>query len=116
VLAHVAEKLEVSDLPHPVGVVHHVDALAGRLEHPANLPFHPGDVGGEFLHGEQVPLLAAAAGVADHAGGAADEGHRLVAGGRHAAEQHQRHEVPDVEAVGRGVEACVDAAAGRAEP
>ena len=39
-----------------------------------------------------------------------------MAGVGHATQQHERHQMPDVEAVGRGVEAGIDATAGRGEP
>jgi len=42
--------------------------------------------------------------------------HRLVPGRRHAAEEHQGHEVAHVQAVGRGVESGIDAAARRGQP
>ena len=91
-------------------------AVARRGEHPADLPLDAGDVGGQFVWREEISLLAAAAGVADHAGGAADQGDGFMAGAGHPPEEHQGHEVADVQAVGRGVEAGVDAAAGRGEP
>ena len=57
---------------------------------------------------EQVPLLALAAGVADHAGGAADHGDGTVPGLLEPAQDHQRHQVSDVQAIGRGIKARVD--------
>ena len=56
----------------------------------------------ERLAVEQVALVGAPAGVADHAGGPAGQGDR--AGGRvlEAAQEQQGDEVADVEAVGVG--------------
>ena len=55
-------------------------------------------------------LLALAAGVADHAGRAADDGDRRVPGQLEAAQQHSGNKMADVQAVGRGIEAGVDRA------
>ena len=115
-LADIPEKLEVADAPHPVGVVDDVHAVARRGEHRADLPLDAGDVGGQFIGREEVPLLAAATRVADHAGRPADEGDGLVAGPGHATQEQQGHEVADVEAVGRGIKARVDPAARCGEP
>ena len=60
------------------------------------------------LEREQVALLALAAGVADHAGGAADQGDGAMPGLLEPPQDHQRHQVADVQAVGRGIEAGVD--------
>ena len=116
VLANVPQEFEVADTPHPVGIVDDVHPLAGAREDAANLSLDAGDVGGEFLGREQVALLAAAARVADHAGGPAEHGDRLVAGGGYAAEEHEGHEMPHMQAVGGGIEAGIDAAARRGEP
>ena len=66
--------------------------------------------------GEQIPLLALAAGVADHAGGAADQGDRPMPGLLKAAQHHQRHQAAHVQAVGRGIEAAVERAAFAGQP
>ena len=68
----------------------------------------PATLACELLDGEQVPLFALAAGVADHAGRAADQGDRPVAGLLKAAEQHHRQQRADVQAVAGGVEAGVE--------
>ena len=65
---------------------------------------------------KQIALVALAAGVADHAGGAADDRDRLVAGVLEAAQHQQRQQVADVQAVGRGIEAGVDGARLFVEP
>ena len=57
---------------------------------------------------EQVALLAAPAGVADHPGGAAGERERPVAGELEAAQRELAHEVAGVQRVGGRVEADVD--------
>ena len=65
----------------------------------------------ELLVREQIAFLALAAGIADHAGRAADDGDRRVAGLLEAPQHQQRQQMADVQAVGRGIEAGVDACA-----
>ena len=57
---------------------------------------------------EQVAFLALAAGVADHAGGPADQGDGPMPGLLKPPQDHQGHQVADVQAVGRRIEADVD--------
>jgi hypothetical protein len=116
VLADVTEELEVADAAHPVAVVDDMHPLPGRFEDPADLPLHAGDVGGQFCRREEVAFLAASARISDHPGRATDERHRLMSGGGHTTEEDQRHEMPDVEAVGGGVEPGVDPAARGRQP
>ena len=126
VLADIAEEFEVADAPHPVGIVDDVVGGDRRTsadfmacvaqENSPDLPLDPSDIGRQFIGREKVAFLAPPARVADHAGRATDQGHRFVAGVGHATQQHERHKMPDVEAVGRGVEAGIDATAGRGEP
>jgi hypothetical protein len=61
----------------------------------------------DLLRRLQVALGGLAGGVADHPGGAAGEGDRVVAEELEAAQRQQRDQVADVEGVGRGVEAAV---------
>ncbi len=74
-LADVAEEFEISEAAHPVVVVHQQRGIAAavEVEEPPQLGLHGGDVGAEHFQGEEVSLLALAAGVADHAGGPADK-------------------------------------------
>ena len=65
---------------------------------------------------EEVALLAAPAGVADHAGGAAGEGDRPVAGVGEAAQHEQADEVADVQAVGGRVAPVVERDRALGEP
>ena len=111
-LAHVAKEIEIAELAHPVVVVHQEGRVraAIEVEEPPQLRFHAGDVRPQRLDREQIALLALAAGVADHARGPADQGDRPVAGLLEPPQHHQGHEVADVQAVGRRVEANVDGA------
>ena len=74
------------------------------------------DVRPQRVDREQVALLALAAGVADHAGGPADQRDRPMPGLLKPPQDHQRHQVPDVQAVGRRIEAGVERAAAGAQP
>ncbi len=79
-----------------------------EVEEGRELLLDGGGVAAERLAVEQVALLAAPARVADHARRAAGERDREVAGELEAPQQQQRHEVPDVQAVGGRVEADVE--------
>ena len=63
----------------------------------------------ERLPVEQVALLAASSGVADHARRAAGQREGPVAGELEAAQGELAEQVADVQAVGRRIEADVDA-------
>ena len=68
----------------------------------------PATLAAERVEREQVAFLALAAGVADHAGGPAHQRDRPMPGLLKAPQDHQRHQVADVQAVGRRIEADVD--------
>ena len=61
----------------------------------------------EGLNIEELAFLAFHRGVADHAGGAADEGDGLMAAALEVLEYHHANEVADMEGVGGGVDAQV---------
>ena len=63
---------------------------------------------GDGVGVEELAFRGLAGGVADEAGGAADEGVDLVAGPLVVAEGHDGDEVAGLEAVGGGVEAAVE--------
>ena len=63
------------------------------------------DVGGQRFAREQVALFALAAGIADHAGRAADDDDRPMAGLLKPPQDHHRHQIADVQAIGRRIEA-----------
>ena len=79
-----------------------------EIEEAPQLRLHAGDVRPERFDREQLAFLALAAGVADHAGGPAHHGDRPMSGLLEPPQDHQRHQVADVQAVGRRVEAGVD--------
>jgi len=106
VLAHVAQELQEAEAAHPIVVVHHQRCvgLGGEVEEPAKLLLDGTRIGAEHLRREQTPLLALSTRVADHAGGPADQGDGAVAPLLESAQDHQRHQVAHVQAVGRWVE------------
>ena len=110
VLADVSQEVEEAHLAGPVPVVDQRAArcAAGQVDDAGDLGLDGGHVVGERLLVEEVALLGAAAGVADHAGGAADQGHGPVAGLLEAAQHQQPEQVADVEAVGGGIAAVVE--------
>ena len=69
----------------------------------------PAEVVLERLTVEQVALLAAPAGIADHAGRTAGQRERAVAAELEAAQPELAHQVADVQRVGGRVEPDVDA-------
>ncbi len=74
-----------------------------RLERAA----HAGGVAGERGIIEQLAALVLARGITDLGGAAADQGDRPVAGALHQAQQHDAHQIADMQAVGGAVEADV---------
>ena len=111
VLADVTEEVEHSDRGGPVGVVDQGGLQWPGLEVQQALELHLDgrDVVVERVPVEQVALLAATAGVADHPGGTAGQRERSVTGQLQPAQRELPEQVPDVEAVGGRVEADVDA-------
>ena len=109
-LAHVAKELQVAEAAHPVVVVHQNGRVRSAIEiqEAAELGLHAGDVRLQGVDRQQVSLFALAAGIADHAGGPADQCDGAMAGLLKSPQHHQGDQVADVQAVGRGVEAHVE--------
>ncbi|MOA02672.1 hypothetical protein D3C78_1221360 [compost metagenome] len=107
-LADVAQELQRAHAAKPVVVVGHdrgvVAFKAQERRHLAADLVHPA---GDHVRGVQLALGGLEARVADHAGGAADEGDRAVAGLLEAAQYQHRYQVAEVEAVGGRVEAAI---------
>ena len=110
VLADVAEELQVAEAAHPVVVVHQQGRMgaAVEVEKPLKLPLDRRHVRLEDLQGKQLALLALTARVADHPGRPAHQGDRPMPGLLKSPQDHQGHEVPHVETVGRRIEAGID--------
>ena len=69
--------------------------------------FHSFDIVVEGIFGKEVALGRFARGVTNHAGGATDKGHRLVAAALKVAEYHHTAQVADMQRVGSRVKADV---------
>ena len=82
----------------------------GELEEPFHLSLQPGRPLRHLLFGVERALARLAARVADQAGAAADEHDGAVARQLDPPERQEGYEAPDVQAVGRRVEAAVDRA------
>ena len=83
-------------------------AAVVQVEKSGDLGPDRGPVGVELLGVEQVSFFALAARVADHPGAAPDQGDGPVAGQLEPSQQAQLLQMPDVKAVGRGVESDVE--------
>jgi hypothetical protein len=109
VAADVPEELDEGELRGPVPVVHEGRPRGAlHVEDPRHLSRDGGHVGRQRGLVEQVALLRAARGVADHAGGATGEGDGAVAGVLEPPQDQQADEVPDVQARRRGIAAVVE--------
>ena len=78
-----------------------------EVEKSLELPLDAGDVLVELLAREQLALLRLAAGIANHAGAAADDGDRMVPESLQARQPHHRQQRADMEARRRRIEADV---------
>jgi acyl-coenzyme A thioesterase PaaI-like protein len=107
--ADVAEEIEEADGGSPVGVVDDAGRVAGRtkVEQALELGLNAREIVGELLAGEQVAFGGFAAGVADHAGGAAGEADRVVTRELEAPQGQLRDKMPDVEGIAGRVEAAI---------
>ena len=108
-LADVAQEFEAVHAAEPVVVVCH-DGRVGafKLEEGLDLLADVADPGGNHVRRVELAFGRLEARVADHAGGAADQGDRLVAGFLEALEDEHRHQMAEVQAVGRRVEAAIE--------
>ena len=109
-LADVACEVEEGEVLHPVVVVDElggIGRIAVEVEEARQLLADAGHVVAQRGLVQQVALLALAAGVANHAGGAAQQGDGLVAAALQMAQHHDATEVADMETVGSGVDAHV---------
>ena len=108
-LADVAQEIQAVHAGEPVGVIgHNRGVFAFKAQKGLKLAadfFHPS---GHGFAAVQAALLRFEAGVADHAGGAADQGDGSVAGKLEAAQRQHRQQMADVQAVGGGVETAVE--------
>ena len=106
ILAHIAQQLHGAQLADPVGVVFHNRLF--RDENAADLHLDALHEFGDGFQRVERALVGLAAGIADQAGAAADDGDGLVPVLLHAAQGHERQQVADVQAVCRGVKAAIE--------
>ncbi len=116
VLAHVPQEVDQALLHEPVGVVEDEGlSRSVEVEEPRHLVALPLQVLADLLLREQRPLAPFAARIADQAGTAAHQHDGLVAGELEMPQQHDRHEIAELQA-GRGrIEAAVYGAGRRGE-
>ena len=108
VLAHVSNEVQKAHAFEPVVVVHHHCCIASfEVKEPLQLSLLTSEVVGNGVDVEQLAFGCFAAGVANHSGGAADQCDRNVPGALPVNQQHDGHQVANVQAVGCRVEADV---------
>ena len=98
--ADIADELQEGELAHPVVVVDQqggVGFLAVEVEELAQLFFDALLVVAQRGFIQQVAFLAFAGGVADHAGGAAEQGDGPVAAALQVRQHHDAHQVADMQ-------------------
>ena len=105
--ADLAQHIDIVELQEPVAVVDHERLAVGKVDEAAHLLFEALTVVLNGLGREHLAHVGLAGGVTDHAGAAAYQCNRLVAGHLHALHQAERHEVPDMEGIGGRVKADV---------
>ena len=115
VLADITEKGYQLLLHEPVGVVQDEDArlLRVEVEQPRQLVALTAHVLPDLLLGKEGPLALLTARIANQARSPAHQHDRPVADQLKVAQQHQRHQVPDLKAGCCGIEAAVHRAATR---
>ena len=116
-LADVAQKIDQPLRHEPLGVVEHErpHLLRVEVEQPAHLVALAVQVLADLLFREERPLVALAARVADQPGAPAHQHDGPVAGQLEMPQQHQRHQVAELQRGRRGVEAAVHRAAAARE-
>ena len=109
-LADVADEIDEGIVLHPVVVVHEFGLVGGvgvEVQETGELLLQAGDVMVEGLLVQEVALGRLHGRVADHAGGPAHEGEGLVSAALEMLQDHHAHEMPDMQGVGRRVDAHV---------
>ena len=108
-LADVAQEIEAVHAAEPVMVIRHAGrVIALEAEERGDLVADVVDPAGNHFGGVQLAFAGLEAGVADHAGGAADQGDRAVPGILEAFEDQHRHQVAQMQAVRRRIEAAIE--------
>ena len=108
-LADVAQEIDEPLLDQPLGVVHHLRRRGAgiEVEETLHLIALPLQVFPDLLTGEERALAALAARVADQPRAAAHQDDGLVPVELEMPEQHQRHQVAELQAGCGGIEPAV---------
>ena len=116
VLSHIAQEVDEGLLDEPIGVVEDEGLRRSvEVEEPRHLVALALQMLADLLLREQRPLAALAARIADQAGAAAHQHDGLVAGELEVPQQHDRHEIAELQAGCGRIEPAVHRAALRAE-
>ena len=109
VLADVTQEIERTHRTKPVEVVGH-DGRVGavEVEKGGHLPANLVDPAGDDVGRVELAFGCLEAGVADHAGGAANQRDRCMPGLLETLEQQDRHQMAEMQAVGGRVEAAIE--------
>ena len=110
----IPDKLYIVQIHQPVRVVHHQGFGAALLQaiaefnKAAHLLLKALAVVGNCLFGHHCPQIASSGGISDHARAAADEGNGPVSCHLQPLHQAQRHKMPYMQTVRRGVKSDVE--------
>ena len=105
------KKLKVTKLAHPVVVIQQQSTLitAVEIKEPSQLLLHAGNVLSQNIFGEQFPLFALCrSGSPIIPGRPTNQRDRTMAGLLETSQDHQRHQVPNVQAIGSRVKAGIN--------
>ena len=118
VLTHVAQELEVGDGPEPIKIVHQTRRIARgvEVEEPGQLLLDRGDVVLQHVRGQQVALRGTTAGITNHAGRSAGQGQGYMPSLLESAQAQKRHQIADMQGIGRRIKAAIQGQGTRGEP
>ena len=106
--AYLAQQVNIIQIQQPVSVVGNNSLALAEVDKAAHLLFEAGDIVSNELGGEHFSHFVLAAGVANHAGAAAQQHDGAMACLLHMAHHHQRNEVTYMQAVGSGVKTNIE--------
>ena len=113
VLADVADKLQKTELAHPLVVIDEnsaVGLIRVKLEEFAQLFFYTSLIVLQRLFIQQITFLRLSGGVADHASGTAQQRDGAMAAALEMREHHDTHQVPNMERIGSRINAQIGTA------
>ena len=105
---YVADKLDVIQVPKPVGIVHHSRLALAELDEAGHLPLKALAVAVNLLDGHHAAHIGSAGGISYHTRAAADQSNRLIARHLEALHQAERHKVPYMQTVRGRIEADIE--------